>query len=120
MIALFLYLEGMEMPFISEIEVVELDALLARGEDGDAIQLLDVRSNADIVRGGIPTASPIPLQMLPLKLHTLSKHKPVILYCQIGLRSTQAGVYLEAQGFNEVLCLRGGFQAWSQSGLRVA
>jgi len=106
------------MSFISEIEVAELDALLTQG--GGGIQLVDVRSTGDIVRGTIPSADPIPLQMLPQKLDRLSKQKTVVLFCQLGVRSTQACVYLEAQGFYEVLCLRGGFQAWTQSGLRVA
>ena len=101
-----------------EIEVAELQLQL--DTDKTNIQLIDIRRHAEIVRGMIPGADRLPLQLLPQNLHQVARDKMVVLYCQIGAVSAQACSYLAGKGFENVYNLRGGIQAWTNSGLKVA
>jgi rhodanese-related sulfurtransferase len=89
----------------------ELPALLANG----AVQLVDVRTDAEIARGRIAGAICLPLHLLPLRLHELEK-KPTVFYCQMGGRSAQAAAFAAAQGHPEVFNLQGGITAWAHAG----
>ena len=106
------------MLYSDEIEVAELQQQLASASAN--VQLIDIRHHAEIVRGMIPGADRLPLPLLPQSLHQVARDKMVVLYCQIGDRSTHACSYLAQNGFNNVYNLRGGIQAWTNSGLKVA
>ena len=101
-----------------EIEVAELQQQLVTSETN--IQVIDVRRHAEIIQGMIPGAERMPLQLLPQNLHQVARDKMVVLYCQIGAVSAQACSYLAGKGFDNVYNLRGGIQAWTNSGLKVA
>jgi len=104
--------------YIDEIEVAELQQQLATASAN--IQLIDIRHHAEIVRGMIPGADRLPLHLLPQSLHQVARDKTVVLYCQVGTRSARACSYLALNGFDNVYNLRGGIQAWTNSGLKVA
>ncbi len=104
--------------YIDEIEVAELQQHLATKRAN--IQLIDIRHHAEIIRGMIPGADRLPLHLLPQNLHQLARDKMLVLYCQAGARSAQACSYLALNGFKNVYNLRGGIQAWTNSGLMVA
>jgi rhodanese-related sulfurtransferase len=104
--------------YIDEIEVAELQQQLATPSAN--VQLIDIRHHAEIVRGMIPGAYRVPLHLLPENLHRVARDKKVVLYCQIGLLSAKACTYLAENGFENVYNLRGGIQAWTNSGLKVA
>ena len=103
---------------IDEIEVAELNQQLVAG-DGN-IQVIDIRHHAEIVRGMIPGADRLPLPLLPQNLHQVARDRMVVLYCQIGVLSARACTYLADNGFQNVYNLRGGIEAWTNSGLKVA
>lgn len=104
--------------YVDEIEVVELQQQLDSASE--RLQLIDVRHHAEIIHGMIPGADRLPLHLLPQNLHRVARDKIVVLYCQIGVLSAQACSYLTGHGFDNVYNLRGGIQAWTNSGLRVA
>ena len=104
--------------YTDEIEVAELQQQLATASAN--IQLIDIRHHEEIVRGMIPGADRLPLHLLPQSLHQVARDKMVVLYCQVGTRSNQACSYLALNGFENVYNLRGGIQAWTNSGLKVA
>jgi rhodanese-related sulfurtransferase len=104
--------------YIDEIEIAELQQQLAAASTD--VQLIDVRHHAEIVRGMIPGADRLPLHLLPQNLHQVARDKMVVLYCQDGTRSAQARSYLALNGFENIYNLRGGIQAWTNSGLKVA
>ncbi len=97
------------------ISVSELQAML----DAGGINLVDVRTDAEIARGVIPGAEKLPLHLLPLRMHELDKNKPTVFYCQMGGRSAQAAGFAAAQGFADVYNLQGGITAWVQSGATI-
>lgn len=100
-----------------EIDAGQLKEWLDQGKD---VQLVDVRTPAEVARGLIPGAKVMPLTVLPMKLSELDKSKPVVVYCMSGGRSAQAAAFLANQGFPEPASLRGGITAWARNGFPVA
>ena len=98
------------------VTVAELLSILQRGN----LRLVDVRTDAEIVRGRIPQGDPLPLHLVPVRLHELDKNMPTVFYCQMGGRSAQAAAFAVANGFREVYNLQGGIAAWMHSGLPIA
>ena len=90
------------------VTVAELTSILQRGD----LRLVDVRTDAEIVRGRIPQGDPLPLHLFPMRLHELDKDMPTVFYCQMGGRSAQAADQLRARGFTSVRSLCGGTEAW--------
>ena len=100
------------MSGFKNITVVELPSLLQTG----VVQLVDVRTDAEIARGRIVGAISLPLHLLPLRLNELDAQKPTVFYCQMGGRSAQAAAFAAAQGRAEVFNLQGGITAWAHAG----
>lgn len=95
-----------------EIDVQGLEELKANSE----CTLIDVRTDAEVARGGIAGALHLPLHLLPLKIQDLPADKPVIFYCQSGGRSAQASAFAASKGLVEVYNLQGGVMGWIRSG----
>jgi rhodanese-related sulfurtransferase len=86
----------------------------------DAIPL-DVREPKEFEAGRLPNALHVPLSQLGSRSAELAKHagKPVIAYCETGVRSRTVGAALAKAGLTEVYHLNGGFRAWRDAGLPV-
>lgn len=84
------------------------------------IELIDVRTDQEVLRGMIGGARHIPLHLLPARYQEIPRDRAVVFYCQSGARSMQAGQFLAAQGWPEVYNLAGGLQAWVRTGLPIA
>ena len=97
------------------ISVAELQPLLEAGK----VKLIDVRTDAEVVRGIIKGAQKLPLHLLPLRLQELDAKFPTVFYCQMGGRSAQAAAFAANQGMADVYNLQGGITAWAQSGGEV-
>ena len=100
------------MADFQNISASELPELIASG----AVQLVDVRTDAEIARGRIQGAISLPLHLLPLRLGELDANKTTVFYCQMGGRSAQAAAFAAAQGLAKPANLQGGIMAWLQSG----
>ncbi len=100
------------MAEFKNITVSELPGLMASGK----LQLIDVRTDAEIARGRIKGATSLPLHLLPLRLQELDAKKTTVFYCQMGGRSAQAAAFAAAQGLADVYNLQGGITAWYQAG----
>jgi rhodanese-related sulfurtransferase len=81
--------------------------------------LLDVRETWewDICR--IQGSRHLPMRMIPHELKggslaTLDREQPLVVICHHGIRSQQVALYLDQQGFSNVLNLRGGIDAWAR------
>ncbi len=90
--------------------------LRARTRGTDNFLLIDVRAPAEHAAGAIEHSLPRPLSELLTEIgrRSLPRTTPVILYCQVGFRSQQAADALNADGFDAVAVLDGGFTAWSR------
>lgn len=81
------------------------------------LQVVDVRSPAEMAEGILPGARRIPLPALTDSMAALDPTAPVIVYCGSGYRSMVAASALRASGFDDVSDLLGGFGAWQSAGL---
>lgn len=102
---------------VREIDAAELKAKMDAGE---AIELLDIRSEAEVMHGVLPNSEHLPMHLIPLKMQDLPKDKEVVLYCRSGARSYHACAYLAQQGIQNAVNLRGGIIAWARNGYEIA
>ncbi|MGM0552377.1 MAG: rhodanese-like domain-containing protein [Pseudomonadota bacterium] len=87
----------------------------------DDALVLDVREDKEVAGGRIGGAKHIPLGSLKKRLPDLEKHKgsPVVVYCRSGNRSAMAASQLTAAGFEDVVNLKGGIQAWQAANMPI-
>ncbi|HSC98750.1 MAG TPA: rhodanese-like domain-containing protein [Casimicrobiaceae bacterium] len=83
--------------------------------------VLDVREPKEYTGAQLPNAMHVPLSQLKDRGGELAKYvaRPVIVYCDRGLRGGAAASALGKLGFTRVQSLRGGLRAWRDAGLPV-
>jgi len=91
------------------ITVQELHNLMNNNE---RITLVDVRERGERVMASIKGSTHVPMMAIPHQLEIFNKDEPIYLFCHSGVRSAQACLYLEQQGFDSVNII-GGIHAWS-------
>ena len=102
------------MSKIKEISVSDLARML---RDEDLFDLVDIRTPAEIARGVLPRASALAMHLVPLKLSYFSESsRQIVIYCRTGSRSAQVCRFLNEQGINNVINLRGGIVKWASAG----
>lgn len=96
-----------------DVDPVEAQHLVEGGE----VEILDVRTPHEFeALGHIPGATLLPLDLVPSAVATFPRDgKPILVYCEHGVRSVQAAGFLAQAGFRDVLNLRGGFVDWQGS-----
>ena len=93
--------------------------LLAKINNGDDIQIVDLRKPDDYAKGHVKNAINIPFGQLTKNLDKISTHKPVFVYCYSGQTAGQAVAVLKVLGYDAVT-LKGGFNfGWTPEGLPV-
>lgn len=70
--------------------------------------LLDVREAELFQQTGLPGACNIPLEQLLERSRELPHDQPILVYCQMGIKSENACRLLQKQGFSNVASLAGG------------
>lgn len=91
--------------------VTELEAARAAGRD---LVVLDVRQPEELALSSVPWALHIPMSELPGRVGELPRDRDLVVMCHHGMRSAQVTEWLrQAQGFERVVNLEGGIDAWS-------
>ena len=81
---------------------------------GEAAVIVDVRESEERAQGYIERARHCPLSALEAgHIPEMPGNCDIILYCQHGIRSLQAGRILKARGYESVYSLKGGYAAWT-------
>lgn len=95
----------------AHIKPVALKERIASGED---LVLIDVRQPEEHAEVHIPNSMLIPLGELPARLDELEQYRDreLIVYCRSGNRSGQACMFLNMQGFTNLVNLEGGILQW--------
>ncbi|HTC73869.1 MAG TPA: rhodanese-like domain-containing protein [Solirubrobacteraceae bacterium] len=93
-----------------EIEPARLAALI---EQGDAVQVIDVREPYEREAGHIDGTRHIELVQLTAAADSVDRERPVVFYCRVGARSEMAAQAFRASGF-EAYTLSGGLLRWAQ------
>lgn len=90
---------------------ISIEAFEALQDKKASYFLLDVREPDEyesVNMGGYL----IPLQELPARIQELDPKQLIVVHCKSGGRSNEAGLFLLANGFSNVLNLKGGIMAW--------
>ena len=82
---------------LDELSCPEIKQLLSQGG-----QLIDVRSHYEYSAGALNGAIHMPHNQLHYHVDSISKDKPVLLYCRSGQRSAFAKQILQMMGFDNV------------------
>jgi rhodanese-related sulfurtransferase len=86
-------------------------------EAGGALQLIDVRSRAEWLKGHLPGAISLPLLTINSAASSVDFSKPSLLYSEEGYRAATAASVLLRQSVADVGILVDGEEAWQASQL---
>jgi len=80
------------------------------------MMVIDARDAAQYAKEHIPGAVNIEWRQVLAKSGDIPKNKPVLIYCNTGSLSAQAGFALRVSGWENVKILQGGFAEWKAKG----
>jgi len=94
-----------------EITATELKQ---RMDNGDDIQLIDVREADEVAIATIPNAVHIPLGQVMSRASEIDPNRETVIHCKMGGRSAKAIEALKRSGHTgNLMNLKGGITAWS-------
>jgi len=106
--------EGLEPASISVERCAQIRRIL---QSAPSLQLVDVRSQADWLKGHLPGAISMPLLDLDPRKQPIDPSKPSLVYCNEGFRATTAASILLRESIADIGILIDGVEGWSALGL---
>jgi len=96
------------------MEEISSTELKQRLDNGDDIQIIDVREAQEVAIASIPNAIHIPLAQVLSRIDEIDPHRETVVHCKMGGRSARAIDALQRSGFTgKLINLRGGIIGWS-------
>lgn len=95
----------------SDITVYDVKARL---DANASLVLLDVREQVELTICGLPNAQHLPMSEIHARWQTIPHDKPVVVFCHTGVRSAALVDQLRDAGYDNVLNMIGGIDAWSR------
>ena len=106
--------EGIDLTSISIQRCANVRQTL---EHHPSLQLVDVRSRAEWLKGHLPGAISMPLLDLDPKARSIDPSKRSLVYCHEGYRATTAASILLRESAGDIGILIDGVEGWLASGL---
>lgn len=104
-------MNGATQQQIPQISATELKQRL---DNGDDLQIIDVREAHEVAIAKLPKTIHIPLGQIVNRMSEINPDKETIVHCKMGGRSNMAIAGLKQAGFTGSLTnLAGGITAWS-------
>ncbi|MGM7636329.1 rhodanese-like domain-containing protein [Bacillus sp. Hm123] len=94
------------------IEIITPEELKQKLENGEQLEIIDVREDEEVAAGMIVEAKHIVMGTIPERLDEFDKDKEYIFVCRSGRRSENVCYYLRDQGF-KVRNMVGGMLEWT-------
>jgi len=85
-------------------------------EEWKKMLVIDARDRGQYDKGHIPGAVNIEWRQVLARRNEIPKDKPVLIYCNQGTLSAQAGFALRLAGYENVRILQGGMNEWKAKG----
>jgi len=85
-------------------------------DDWKKFVLIDARDAGQFAKGHIPGAINMDWRQVLAKRDSIPKDKPVLIYCNTGSLSAQAGFALRVAGWDNLRILQGGMEEWKAKG----
>ncbi|MEH7492357.1 rhodanese-like domain-containing protein [Neobacillus niacini] len=96
---------------MEEIQIITPEDLKKKLEQGEKLELVDVREEEEVAHGMIPGAKHLRMGDIPANLDYFDKDKEYIFICRSSARSGNVCYYLQEQGY-KVRNMTGGMLAW--------
>lgn len=111
-----IFLENLTNSF-NLIKLEDFKIQLQNEKSPEEFYLLDLRNSEAYLKDGLPGSINCLLQDLPKSYKTLlpNKNKQVIVYCNGGIQSIYAVMFLSIKGYTDVKSLSGGYSKFLQS-----
>ena len=106
--------EGLDLASIAVRQCANVRETL---QGGPSVQLVDVRSRAEWLKGHLPGAISVPLLELNSEMQSVDLSKPSLVYCHEGFRATTAASILLRESSSNIGILIDGVEGWSALGL---
>ncbi|MCG2575532.1 sulfurtransferase [Dechloromonas sp. XY25] len=97
---------------MQQLSVQQLAEWLADDKRPDPV-LLDVREPWELELCRLAGSQHIPMHLVPMRCAEIDTDRDIVVICHHGARSMQVAMFLERQGFDSVLNLSGGVDAWA-------
>jgi sulfur-carrier protein adenylyltransferase/sulfurtransferase len=96
------------------MEEITATELKQRLDNGDDIQIVDVREDNEVAIGRIPNSVHIRLAEVINRMDEIDPSRETVVHCKMGGRSARAIDALQRMGFKgKLMNLKGGITAWS-------
>ena len=104
------------------VSTISPQELHNRIRSGEKVELIDVRTPVEFREVHAEPAKNVPLDRLDAGEHASNRNgtnEPLYVICRSGSRANQACERFHAAGYENVVNVEGGTQAWDQAGLPV-
>jgi sulfur-carrier protein adenylyltransferase/sulfurtransferase len=96
------------------MEEITSTELKKRLDNGDDIQIIDVREDSEVAIGTIPNSKHIPLGQVVNRMDEIDPSRETVIHCKMGGRSARAIDALQRSGYTgKLINLKGGITGWS-------
>ena len=96
------------------MEEITSTELKQRLDNGDDIQLIDVREDSEVAIARIPNSIHIPLGQVLARMNEIDQTRETVVHCKMGGRSARAIDALQRSGYTgKLINLKGGIIGWS-------
>ena len=96
------------------MEEMTATELKQRLDNGDDIQIIDVREDNEVAIARIPNSKHIPLAQVLNRVDEIDPSRETVVHCKMGGRSARAIEALQRSGFKgKLINLKGGITGWS-------
>ena len=102
---------------IDQVRPADVAAWL-QSQGGAGATVLDVREPGEVRTAAIRAEGfklvTIPMMEVPARLAELEAGQPIAVLCHHGTRSQRVALFLAGNGFERIVNIAGGIDAWSQ------
>jgi rhodanese-related sulfurtransferase len=96
------------------MEQITATELKQRLDNGDDIQIIDVREDDELAIARMPNTIHIPLAQVLSRMDEIDPNRETVVHCRSGVRSARAIEALQRSGFKgKLINLAGGILGWS-------
>src|SRR5712692_6581953 len=97
----------------TQMQSITATELKQRLDNGDDVQIVDVREPNEVAIARIPNSIHIPLAQVINRMSEIDPNRETVVHCKMGGRSARAIQALKQAGFTgNLTTLKGGITAW--------
>ena len=96
---------------MTDVPRLSIEEALAHYQGKTAL-FVDIRDQVSIDTASIPGRKVLNNENVQDFVSETAKDQPLVVYCYHGNSSQSAAQFLSEQGFDQVLSIEGGFEAW--------